>query len=134
MQERELRHLIEEVRAGALPRRSFIQKLVGLGLSAPMASMLLMHAGVANAQTAPVYKPTKRGGGGALRVLWWQGATLLQPHFANGTKDQEGSRIFYESLAVLGQRRQPDPDPGRGDSQPGERRACGRRQVGASGS
>ncbi len=100
MHERELRHLIEEVRAGALPRRSFIQQLVGLGLSAPMASMLLMHAGVANSQPAPVYKPTKRGGGGALRVLWWQGATLLQPHFANGTKDQEGSRIFYESLAV----------------------------------
>ena len=100
MHEHELRQLIEEVRAGALPRRSFIQQLVGLGLSAPMASMLLMHAGVANAQTAPVYKPTKRGGGGALRVLWWQGATLLQPHFANGTKDQEGSRIFYESLAV----------------------------------
>ena len=40
------------------------------------------------------------GGGGALKVLWWQGATLLQPHFANGTKDQEGSRIFYEPLAV----------------------------------
>jgi len=100
MQERELRYLIEEVRAGALPRRSFIQQLVGLGLSAPMASMLLMHAGVASAQPAPAYKPTKRGGGGALRVLWWQGATLLQPHFANGTKDQEGSRIFYESLAV----------------------------------
>ena len=48
----------------------------------------------------PAYKPTKRGGGGALRMLWWQGATLLQPHFANGTKDQEGSRIFYEPLAV----------------------------------
>ncbi len=50
MQERELRHLIEEVRAGALPRRSFIQQMVGLGLTAPMASMLLMHAGVASAQ------------------------------------------------------------------------------------
>ena len=74
--------------------------MVGLGLTAPMASMLLMHAGVAQAQPAPVYKPTKRGGGGALKVLWWQGATLLQPHFANGTKDQDGSRIFYEPLAV----------------------------------
>ena len=100
MQERELRQLIEEVRSGALPRRSFIQQMVGLGLGAPMASMMLMHAGVANAQTtATPYKPTKRGGGGALRVLWWQGATLLQPHFATGTKDQEGSRIFYEPLA-----------------------------------
>ena len=32
--------------------------------------------------------PTKRGGGGPLKVLWWQGATLLNPHFAIGTKDQ----------------------------------------------
>ena len=87
-----------------MPRRSFIERLVGLGLSAPVAAMLLMHAGVAQAQPAPPYKPTKRGGGGALKVLWWQGATLLQPHFAGGTKDQEGSRIFYEPLAVW------DPD------------------------
>ena len=101
MHEQDLRALIEEVREGKLLRRSFIQQMVGLGLTAPMASMLLMHAGVANGQTtATPYKATKRGGGGALRVLWWQGATLLQPHFANGTKDQEGSRIFYESLAV----------------------------------
>ncbi len=65
-----------------------------------MASMLLMHAGIANSQPMPAYKPTKRGGGGALKTLWWQGPTLLQPHFANGTKDQEGSRVFYEPLAV----------------------------------
>ncbi|MES2999895.1 MAG: peptide ABC transporter substrate-binding protein [Pseudomonadota bacterium] len=101
MQEREIRESIEDVRSGKMPRRTFIERMVAVGLSAPTASMLLMHAGVAQAQTAvPVYKPTKRGGGGALKVLWWQGATLLQPHFANGTKDQEGSRIFYEPLAV----------------------------------
>jgi peptide/nickel transport system substrate-binding protein len=101
MQEREIRESIEEVRAGTMRRRAFIERMVGAGLTAPMASMLLMHAGVAQGQTAaPAYKPTKRGGGGALKVLWWQGATLLQPHFANGTKDQEGSRIFYEPLAV----------------------------------
>ena len=46
MQEQELRHLIEEVRQGALPRRNFIQQMVGLGLTAPMASMMLMHAGM----------------------------------------------------------------------------------------
>jgi peptide/nickel transport system substrate-binding protein len=100
MQEKEIRQSIEEVRSGRLPRRDFIQRMVSVGLTAPMASMLLMHAGVAHAQPAQTYKPTKRGGGGALKVLWWQGATLLQPHFANGTKDQEGSRIFYEPLAV----------------------------------
>ena len=100
MQEREIRELIEEVRVGTLPRRQFIGQLVSLGLTAPMASMLLMHAGVAQAQPVSTYKPTKRGGGGTLKALWWQGATLLQPHFASGTKDQEGSRILYEPLAV----------------------------------
>jgi peptide/nickel transport system substrate-binding protein len=99
MKERKIRTLIEQVKRGGLPRRAFIERMVGVGLTAPMASMLLMHYGVAQSQTTPTYKPTKRGGGGALRVLWWQGATLLQPHFANGTKDQEGSRIFYEPLA-----------------------------------
>ncbi|HSW09029.1 peptide ABC transporter substrate-binding protein [Aquabacterium sp.] len=98
MQEKQLRTLIEDVREGKLPRRGFIQQMVGLGLSAPMASMLLMHAGVANSQAIVNYKPTKRGGGGTLKALWWQGTTLLQPHFASGTKDQEGSRIFYEPL------------------------------------
>ena len=100
MQEHQLRDLIEQVRAGVLPRRGFIQRMVGLGLTAPMASMLLLDAGVAQTTRTPAYKPTKRGGGGALKALWWQGTTLLQPHFANGTKDQEGSRIFYEPLAV----------------------------------
>jgi peptide/nickel transport system substrate-binding protein len=99
MQECDLRHLIEDVRAGKLPRRSFIRQMVSLGLTAPMAASMLMHSGVVQAQAAFNYKPTKRGGGGALKVLWWQGATLLNPHFAGGTKDQEGSRIFYEPLA-----------------------------------
>jgi peptide/nickel transport system substrate-binding protein len=100
MQEREIRQLIDEVRDGTLPRRSFIQKMVGVGLTAPMASMMLMHAGIAQAQTAIPYKPTKRGGGGTLRLLWWQGPVLLNPQFATGTKEQEGSRIFYEPLAA----------------------------------
>ena len=96
--EQALHRLIEEVRTGALPRRSFIGHLVGLGLTAPMASMLLMHAGLAQAQTIP-YKPTKRGGGGTLKVLYWQAAVHLNPHYAGGTKDQDASRIFYEPLA-----------------------------------
>jgi peptide/nickel transport system substrate-binding protein len=60
---------------------------------------MLAFCGVARAQERPPYKPTRRGGGGALKVLWWQGATLLNPHFAVGTKDQDASRIFYEPLA-----------------------------------
>jgi peptide/nickel transport system substrate-binding protein len=99
--EQDLRARIEDVRTGRLPRRRFIQQMVGLGLTAPMASMLLMNAGIAQAQTtAAPYRATRRGGGGTLKLLWWQGATLLNPHFATGTKDQEGSRIFYEPLAA----------------------------------
>ena len=99
MEERELRSLIVQVKAGALSRRRFVQMMVALGLTAPMAGQMLASAGVAQAQGKLAYKPTKRGGGGGLKVLWWQGATLLNPHFAVGTKDQDGSRIFYEPLA-----------------------------------
>ena len=99
MNEQELRGLIEAVRVGQVTRREFIGTLLGFGIAAPIAGQLLMHAGIAQAQTASSYKGTKRGGGGALKTLWWQGATLLNPHFAVGTKDQDGSRIFYEPLA-----------------------------------
>ena len=99
MQERQLRQLIEEVRDGSLPRRSFIQQMVGLGLTAPMASMMLMHEGIAQTAAPIPYKPTKRGGGGTLKMLYWQGPVHLNPHFAGGTKEQEATRIFYEPLA-----------------------------------
>jgi len=83
-----------------MSRRAFVRKMVGFGLTAPLATQLLAHAGLA--QTAPQsdYKPTKAGGGGALKTLFWQAATLLNPHFAVGTKDAEGCRIFYEPLAA----------------------------------
>src|ERR1700726_291124 len=100
MSEQQLRALIARVKAGKMSRRGFLRKMVQLGLTAPLASGILAQAGVATAQAKFDYKPTKRGGGGALKVLWWQGATLLNPHFAVGTKDQEGSRIFYEPLAA----------------------------------
>jgi peptide/nickel transport system substrate-binding protein len=99
MDERDVRGLIDGVRRGALSRRAFVRRLSAVGLTAPMATQLLAFSGVAMAQSRPVYKPTKRGGGGLLKVLWWQGPTLLNPHFATGTKDQDGSRIFYEPLA-----------------------------------
>jgi peptide/nickel transport system substrate-binding protein len=100
MDERGLRGLIDRVKAGDLSRRRFVQRLAAVGLSAPMATQLLAFSGVAMAQSTPVYKPTKRGGGGLLKVLWWQGPTLLNPHFAVGTKDRDGSRLFYEPLAA----------------------------------
>ena len=100
MNESEIRGLIGQVRDNSISRKQFIRHMIGAGLTVPMAAQMLLTSGLAQAQTASNYKPTKRGGGGALKVLWWQGATLLQPHFASGTKDQEGSRIFYEPLGA----------------------------------
>ncbi|MGZ5874564.1 MAG: peptide ABC transporter substrate-binding protein [Bradyrhizobium sp.] len=99
MKERELRDLIADVKTGRLSRRAFVQQMIAVGLTAPMAGMMLSQSGVAMAATAVPYKPTKAGGGGLLKLLYWQAVTLLNPHFAVGTKDQEGSRIFYEPLA-----------------------------------
>src|ERR1700736_1717685 len=95
----ELKSMIDSVKDGRMDRRAFIARMIGLGLTAPMATQLLAIGGVAMAQSPSPYKPTKRGGGGPLKLLWWQGPTLLNPHFATGTKDQDASRIFYEPLA-----------------------------------
>ncbi len=96
MLDTELRSMIDGVKDGRMDRRAFIRRMIGLGLTAPMATQLLAIGGVAMAQSPSPYKPTKRGGGGPLKLLWWQGPTLLNPHFATGTKDQDASRIFYE--------------------------------------
>jgi len=105
MDEHALHEMIGDVKAGRLSRRAFVATMIGLGLTAPLASQMLTAAGVAHAQPkAPAFTPTKRGGGGLLKTLWWQAPTLLNPHFATGTKDQEASRIFYEPLAAF------DPD------------------------
>jgi peptide/nickel transport system substrate-binding protein len=104
MNERELRDLLAAVKRGRVSRRAFVYRMAALGLTAPFASSLLAHAGLARAATPAEYKPVKAGGGGPLRTLFWQAPTLLNPHFAVGTKDQEGSRIFYEPLAAW------DPD------------------------
>ena len=45
------------------------------------------------------FNPTKRGGGGQVKLLWWEAPTILNSHLANGTKDYDASRIFYEPLA-----------------------------------
>jgi peptide/nickel transport system substrate-binding protein len=108
MDERELRERVRQVETGSLSRRRFTQMMVGLGLTAPMAAQMLDWSdggvGTARAQTTRPAAPTQRGGGGPLRLLWWQAPTLLNPHFAIGTKDQDGSRLFYEPLAAF------DPD------------------------
>jgi peptide/nickel transport system substrate-binding protein len=101
MDENELRRFIGAVRDGAISRRQFLARMALAGIAAPVASALLADVGLAQTQGVPAYKPTRRGGGGPLRLLWWQAPTLLNPHFSVGQKDLDASRIFYEPLAAL---------------------------------
>jgi peptide/nickel transport system substrate-binding protein len=99
MNERRLHRRIGELRSGRRSRRAFLREMAALGLSAPFVARMLAHSGIAMAAGNVAYAPTKAGGGGTLKLLWWQGPTLLNPHFAVGIKDQDGSRLFYEPLA-----------------------------------
>src|SRR5262245_2756418 len=103
MDEQERRDLIERVRARGLSRRQFNDGLATVGLGGSMAIRMLATAGVASAQTRePVFVPTKRGGGGALKVLMSAAPTILNPALSVGWKDFAASRIFYEPLASFG--------------------------------
>ena len=81
MNERELRELISAVKAGRVSRRAFVRKMVGLGLTAPFATQLLAHAGLAQTAPATDYKPTKAGGGGALKTVVLAGRHPAQSAF-----------------------------------------------------
>ncbi|PYN07157.1 MAG: peptide ABC transporter substrate-binding protein, partial [Candidatus Rokuibacteriota bacterium] len=100
MSDAEIRALLDRVRRGRVSRRYFLRLMAAAGVAGPLAARLLPPAS-AEAQTRPAFTPTRRGGGGPLKVLWWQAPTLLNPHFATGTKDQDASRIFYEPLAAF---------------------------------
>ena len=88
MTEAEIRALVTDVRCGRLSRRRFVQWMAALGVTVPVAAQMLGPRPT-HAQPRPAFTPTRRGGGGQLKVLWWQAPTLLNPHFATGTKDQE---------------------------------------------
>src|SRR5262245_38562914 len=100
MDDCDLRTLIREVAGGRLCRRHFVGTLVGLGLTAPLATEILAAPGVSPETPArDTFTPSHRGGGGALRLLWWQAPTLLNPQLAGALPDWDGARLFYEPLA-----------------------------------
>ena len=96
---------LRRVRTGSLSRRELVGGLLGLGLTGPQIAELFRSAAIAHAQPKRTpFTPAKRGGGGELKLLWWQAPTILNPHLAIGVKDGDGSRLFYEPLVSF------DPD------------------------
>ncbi|HTE87182.1 MAG TPA: ABC transporter substrate-binding protein, partial [Dehalococcoidia bacterium] len=113
--------LAEQYRSGRLTRRRLIARMVSAGLGAPVIAGVLAAcsagstnkgSGAAQAGTGSdassgandTFQPAKRGGGGTLKLLWWQGPSILNAHLSTGTKDSDGSRLFTEPLAAW------DPD------------------------
>jgi peptide/nickel transport system substrate-binding protein len=109
--------LAKEYKAGQISRRRFVNRMVGAGLTMPVIAAVLQacgsekessstpSSGLATAAApsgtqAADFQPTKRGGGGTVRVLWWQAPVLLNAHLASGTKDYDASRLFTEPLAA----------------------------------
>ncbi|PYN81983.1 MAG: peptide ABC transporter substrate-binding protein [Candidatus Rokuibacteriota bacterium] len=103
--DRALSEWLRGLRGGSLSRREFTRALLGLGLVPPLIAELPRPVRPADAQPRRTgFTPSRRGGGGDLKLLWWQAPTILNPHLAIGVKDGDGSRIFYEPLVSF------DPD------------------------
>jgi len=104
LEEHELREWVRRVAHGEASRRDFIRTMLGLGLSGPLIADLLATAAPAAAQDTPgappVFTPTRRGGGGKLRLLAWVAPTLLNPHLTGNVSDTQASRVVYEPLAA----------------------------------
>jgi peptide/nickel transport system substrate-binding protein len=98
----DLHHWVRRVAEGKSSRRQFMRAMVEVGLSAPfVANLLATHtpAMAQGASVAPsVFTPTTRGGGGRLRLLWWQAPTIANVHLSTGTKDNDAARVVNEPL------------------------------------
>src|SRR5947209_819584 len=53
------------------------------------------------ATTAPAAATGGRGAGGPLKILMWQGPTILNTHLSQGTKDSIASRFCCEPLLTV---------------------------------
>lgn len=85
-----------------------------LALAVGMAATLAVSAcaqqptgGTTGGATTTQAPAAQRGAGGELRLVWWQGPTILNPHLSQGTKDYDAARPILEPLAAIG----PDGKP-----------------------
>ena len=101
MDEQALRDMIDDVKAGRMSRRS-LRPHHGRRSASPRRwpRRCWPRAGSPPRPKAPRSRRPSAAVAARCKMLWWQAPTLLNPHFATGTKDQDASRIFYEPLAA----------------------------------
>lgn len=91
---------------GRVSRRQWLRTMLGLGVSGPLVARHLPGDASAVAEKSAQVRhapdtPSARGGGGRLRLLWWQAPTLLNAHLSSGLKDIDAARVIYEPLAAF---------------------------------
>src|SRR5579864_2180623 len=94
MQRDGIRKLLKDHRTHRLTRRQVVTRMGELGLSLGAIWTVLDRAIALPARAAA----GGRGSQGTLKLLYWQAPTIVNPHLANGTKDQHASRIVLEPL------------------------------------
>jgi peptide/nickel transport system substrate-binding protein len=89
---------------------------IALSMAAALAAISCAPAGGPAATPAPTGAATaaptvatQRGAGGDLKILYWQAPTILNPHQATGTKDNDASRLMIEPYAAFGPDGKPVP-------------------------
>ena len=98
MRSDEVRRVMAEGMRGRLSRREVIARLAMLGLSSSAIASALAGAGLRPARAA---SPARRGGGGVLKLLYWQAPTTLNAHLAVGVKDVHASHVCTEPLLTV---------------------------------
>ncbi len=108
LDEHDLRRWVRRAATGEANRRDFIRAMLGFGLAGPLIAEMLAAQTLPTAQGTgalpPAFTPIRRGGGGKLRLLYWQAPTILNAHFAVSAKDVAASRVVSEPLFSI------DPD------------------------
>src|SRR2546429_9910239 len=105
LEESELREWVRRVTQGEASRRDFIRTMLGFWLSGPLIAEMLRTQTSAMAQgrraVQPTFSPPRRGGGGKLRLLYWNAPTILNAHFAGGAKEVAGSPAVYATFFYI---------------------------------
>jgi len=102
--------LLEDLKSGRISRRQFIAAMTRVGIPIGVVSTLLASCTsdgesggritTPSANDAP-FEPKQRGGGGQLKMLYWQAPSTLNPHMTRGTKDVDAASLFYEQLLYI---------------------------------
>jgi peptide/nickel transport system substrate-binding protein len=99
----------QELRAGRISRRAYVQRAATLGIAAPIALGLLRLSDAAAQEATPASgtmlappatgtEGQTRGYGGELRLLQWHAPTTLNMHLAGSFKDQLAACLVTEPL------------------------------------